>query len=639
MQRLQHANVIDVIYAKYPCVEKFINDANCIMCTTADACNFILQSPVWKNYIETTETPALKSIKERYKKSLQTYGFILPDTVVYIAELEKIGIKLASGKPLAAKYEMMLIELAKGLGITVVGRPKRKTHSKDLYNAIQQHIFEKGFKVSATSVLFFDKEVREEFKNFLGIYLQNTCYISKDDISKNENLKEMLSLESGLAGGSKAGLMNDPNMSGGYINALVLDNLAQAFPELYKDSHGKKVEYNDFSVPFASLPWSDRPVFPKYAQIFILRKEDYLVTNFISAKTGLDDKDHDVYGQLVCTSRLARSTGMGKLILLATILMAYQYKVNYVFIQAFLGVTHVQAPLYNRLGFNFNFSDKILQRKTGFFQWSLIPEKPEERGDPVLDEEYEKYLKGQYKPDMKQLKMEHLTFLQPMWLYVRGYETKYACDILLRSGFDYHTKTTGPMGQGIKGKFWDIPLRLLGIDAQDDRMETDEIIPSVPEASMRRKDDEDCKVDEDCLSDFCVANKCKPYPYNITKTSYVMRRLDDELREAGFDVKQDKYLYEMRKQAEQDLLNKAEKLRISQEDEERIRKEQDALRGWYAIIELKKKSGENVEAEKELFNKRLEEYRKLTQNERYKYIAKTLLSAGKDTIYNGLFGH
>lgn len=637
MQRLQHANVIDVIYAKYPCVEKYINDANCVMCTTSQAVDFILQSPIWKQHIEAANTPILKSIKERYKKSLQTFGFILPDTITYIAEFEKIGIKLASGKPLTAKYEMMLVELAKGLGIKVVGRPKKKTHSRDLYNAIQQQIFEKGFKVSATSVLFFDKEVREEFRNFLGIYLQNTCYISSEDISKNENLKEMLSLESGLVGGSKAGLMNDPNMSGGYIIGLVWDNLAQAFPELYRDSQGKKVEYTDFSVPLSSLHWKDRPIFPKYAQIFILRKEDYLVTNFISAKTGLAKEDFDVYGQLVCTSRLTRSTGMGKLILLATILMAYQYKVNYVFIQAFLGVTHVQAPLYNRLGFNFNFSEKILRRKTGFFQWSLINEHPEEEGDPDLDIEYEKYLKGEYKTDMKQLKLEHLTFLQPMWLYVRGYETKYACDILLRSGFDYHTKSTGSMGQTIKGKIWDLPLRLLGVNAQDDRMETDEIIPT-PEANMRRKDDEDCKVDEDCLSDFCVANKCKPYPYNITKTSYVMKRLDDDLREAGFDIKQEKYLYELRKQAEQDLIDKAEKLHVKQEEIERIRKEQDALKGWYEILLLKKKSGENVEAEKERFDRRLEEYKQLTENERYAYIAKTLLSAGWDSIYNGLFG-
>jgi hypothetical protein len=523
---------------------------------------------------------------------------------------------------------MMLVELAKGLGITVVGRPKKKSHSKDLYNAIQQQIFEKGFKVSATSVLFFDKEVREEFRNFLGIYLQNTCYISKEDIAKNPKLEEVMKLESGLMESDKVEIMNDPNISKEYIEGLVADNLSQAFPELYTDSHGKKVEYNDFSVPLSSLHWKDRPIFPKYAQIFILRKEDYLVTNFVSAKSGFGDEE-DIYGQLVCTSRLTRSTGMGKLILLATILMAYQYRVNYVFIQAFLGVTHVQAPLYNRLGFNFNFSEKILQRKTGFYQWSLVDE-------DELDKIHKDYLKGIYKPDMTQLKLKHLTFLQPMWLYVRGYETKYACDILLRSGFDYHTKSTGSMGQTIKGKIWDLPLRLLGVNAQDDRMETDEVI--VSETNMRRKDDEDCKVDEDCLSDFCVANKCKPYPYNITKTSYVMRRLDDDLREAGFDVKQDKYLYELRKQAEQDLLNRAEELRISQEEIERVRKEQDALRGWYEVLLLKQKNGEKVEAERELFNKRLEEYKKLTQSERNKYIAKTLLSVARDSIYNGLFG-
>lgn len=629
MKRLNHANVIDVIYSKYPCVEKYINDANCIMATPIDACNYILQSAIWRDHIENSNTEITNAIKERYKKSLAMYKFILPETITYISYLEKIGQKLESGKPLAKKYELMLIDMAKGLGISVVGRPKRKSQSKNLFDAIQQLIFEKGFKVTATSVLFFDKQVREEFKNFLYTYLQNTCYISKEDLSKNAKIEEIVKLESSLVDSDKVEMLNDPNISIDYIKGLVDDNLAQAFPELYQDSHGEKAEYNDFSVPLQVTPWKDRPPFPKYAQIFILRKEDYLVTNFISAKSGFDD-DHDVYGQLVCTSRLARSTGMGKLILLATILMAYQYKVNYVFIQAFLGVTHVQAPLYNRLGFNFNFSDELLKRKTAFYQWSLVEEDD-------LDKKHKEYLLKIYKPDIRQLKMRHLTFLQPMWLYVRGYETQYACDILKKSGFDYHTKSTWSMGQNIKGKIWDLPLRLLGVNAQDDKMETDEVI--VPEVSMRRKDGADCKQDEDCLSDFCATDKkCKPYPYMFNRETYAMRRLDNELRQAGFDINQDKYMYEMRKLMEDELKDKAAELQVSQEEIARIRKEQDALRAWYEVILLKKKNGEKVEEESEKFNQRLEEYRKLTQNERYKYIAKSLLSATWDSIYAGLFG-
>lgn len=629
MKRLNHANVIDVIYSKYPCVEKYINDANCIMATPIDACNYILQSAIWRDHIENSNTEITNAIKERYKKSLAMYKFILPETITYISYLEKIGQKLESGKPLAKKYELMLIDMAKGLGISVVGRPKRKSQSKNLFDAIQQLIFEKGFKVTATSVLFFDKQVREEFKNFLYTYLQNTCYISKEDLSKNAKIEEIVKLESSLVDSDKVEMLNDPNISIDYIKGLVDDNLAQAFPELYQDSHGEKAEYNDFSVPLQVTPWKDRPTFPKYAQIFILRKEDYLVTNFISAKSGFDD-DHDVYGQLVCTSRLARSTGMGKLILLATILMAYQYKVNYVFIQAFLGVTHVQAPLYNRLGFNFNFSDELLKRKTAFYQWSLVEEDD-------LDKKHKEYLLKIYKPDIRQLKIRHLTFLQPMWLYVRGYETQYACDILKKSGFDYHTKSTWSMGQNIKGKIWDLPLRLLGVNAQDDKMETDEVI--VPEVSMRRKDGADCKQDEDCLSDFCATDKkCKPYPYMFNRETYAMRRLDNELRQAGFDINQDKYMYEMRKLMEDELKDKAAELQVSQEEIARIRKEQDALRAWYEVILLKKKNGEKVEEESEKFNQRLEEYRKLTQNERYKYIAKSLLSATWDSIYAGLFG-
>lgn len=640
MQRLNHANVIDVIYSKYPCVEKYMNDANCIMATPIDACNYILQSAVWRDHIENANTPITNAIKERYKKSLEMYKFILPETITYISYLEKIGQKLESGKPLAKKYELMLIDMAKGLGISVVGRPKRKSQSKSLFDAIQQLIFEKGFKVTATSVLFFDEQVREEFKNFLSVYLQNTCYISKEDLSKNTKIEEIVKLESSLEKvvddegnevvPAKVMMLNNPNIDSAYITELVKDNLSQAFPELYEDSHGEKAEYNDFSVPLGTVSWKDRPTFPKYAQIFILRKEDYLVTNFISAKSGFDD-DHDVYGQLVCTSRLARSTGMGKLILLATILMAYQYKVNYVFIQAFLGVTHVQAPLYNRLGFNFNFSNELLKRKTAFYQWETTIDEKE------FDKTYKDFLAGRYKPNMRQLKIHHLTFLQPMWLYVRGYETQYACDILKKSGFDYHTKSTWSMGQNLKGKIWDLPLRLLGVNAQDDKMETDEVI--VPEVSMRRQDGADCKQDEDCLSDFCASDKkCKPYPYMFNRETYTMRRLDNELRQAGFDINQDKYLYEMRKLAEDELKDKAAELQIEQEDVTRIRKEQDALRAWYEVIQLKKKNGEKVEEESEKFNQRLEEYRKLTQNDRYKYIAKSLLSAGWDSIYAGLFG-
>jgi len=635
-QELRYANVIDVIYNKYPCVRESVDSAGTILATTAEACELVLRSAMWKNYLEKKGTKQTNALWKKYGATISQFGAIIPDTAEYLSRIGMVFNKFdQTGNATAeitADDKNAVLDMARSMKIAMRGSTRRIQPKQifSLLNKINEVLGDKGFAVSAVTMLAVDPVLKETFRQFLHEYLQNTCYLAKEDIKMREDIKELMRLA------REEDIFANMNISPDYINSLIDDNLAQAFPNLYKDSHGKflDVPVGADLVPDGPVLWENRPEFPMYAMIWILRKSDYLVTNFISARQGFDTvrdvPDYDVYGQLICSNRNIRSGGMGKLLLVTTILMAYQYKVNYIFIQAFQGVTGVQAPLYNRMGFNFYFSDEVLTRKTGFYQWSLVDE-------DKLEKLHEQYLSKKLDKSHMPSKFQHLTFLQPMWLYVRGYETQYACDILEKSGFDYHTKSTGAMGQGVKKWVWDMPKRLLGY-GQDLPKETQEAERIVEEFS-RQADGADCKRDDECLSDYCLAGSCKPYPYETgMKKPAILKQLEAELRKKGIDTRADEALYKKRRIREQELLDEAAADEAIQEEIVHVKEEQDSLRAWYELVALKQKEGQLSAEEEKAFAKRLAEYKSKTSTGRYKQIAGLLLKGITDPIYEKLFG-
>jgi hypothetical protein len=629
-------NVIDVIYKKYRCVEEEVNKADVILTTTYNACELILRSPIWKQYIEKNNSPDTNKIWKQYSDSFTKYGAIIPDSTLFLARVGVVSEKIKTNSPLSEEDINAVIALAKTLNIKLLGKRKPTPQQlAALLNKIDETIQTTGMRSSTVTILSIDPLVRSVFRTFLKFYLSNTCYLSRDDINIREQFKEAMRLY------GENDVFGNMTIGDGYISDLVDDNLAETFPDLYKNSENKKSDsqLGEDLVPLDSTLWENRPEFPKYAMIWILRKSDLLVTNFIAARRGFDTvkgtPDRDVYGQLICSNRNIRSSGLGKLLLISTILMAYQYKVNYIFIQAFQGITGVQAPLYNRMGFNFYFDEELLKRKTAFYQWSMVDESD-------LDSAHEKYLNKTLDKSKYPNKFQHLSYLQPMFLYVRGYETQYACDCLVKSGYDYHTRSSGSMGKGIKKWMWDIPTRLAGYGTKSGK-ETQEILETADQDD-RLPDGSECKEDRNCLSDYCVAGRCTPYPYGeVRRDKYIppkntfMRDFDRTLKKRGLNPQQDKEYTEARNERELELLAMAEENHLKKEEIRKIREEQDALRAWYDLLSLKAQDEKVSKAEEEAFLKRLKEYQALTKTQKYKEIAKYLLRGISDPITKKLF--
>lgn len=609
-------NVINVIYNNYPCVGKFVDDNGVILATTVEACELILRSKRWIDYLREINSPLIKN--KEYKDSIQKYDAIIPTDVEFLSTIHIIEDKLTQHKYINTDDKNAVIELARSLGIAMKGSIRRLKDDtiKSLLQRIKKEIVIKGFKVSAVTMLHKDADIRDTFRKFLHTYLAQTCYMYPEDIKMNENYKEIIRLT------GEQDIFSDMNIGPGYINALIDDNLAISFPGLYKNSEGKvvKVDIGDDLVSYKTVEWDKRPEFPKYAMIWVLRKSDYLVTNFISAKRGFDTRegvpDRDVYGQLICSNRSIRSTGMGKLLLVATILMAYQYKVNYVFIQAFQGVLGPQSPLYNRMGFNFDFSEELLCRKTAFYQWSLLDE-----NEVDLDKLHQKYieerpsrsvLRNILDTEFLSKKAKHLTFLQPMWLNVKEYDTRYACNLLITSGFDYHTKTVGPMGRS--RSWFDIPLRALGLGGAT--TDSDSTPPPIPMDEERRRDGEHCNEDSQCLSDFCVVNRCTPYPYEIEESS-TLRAIDSELSRKGHNVKEFAQQFKQRRELEMKLLadidDKIEKAKTKEEIA-------TAEKHLTELINTQKRHAKLSPQQEAEFSKRLQEYKQLGTKDKLKKI-------------------
>jgi len=722
MDNLRYDNVIDVIYQKYPCIKKYVDDNNKILATTKDACELILRSPIWKNYLLTSTDPSVRNIATKYSESIKNFDMIVPNSMILIGEINRIYAKFDKNgnpnSPITGKEKQNIIEMAKSMNIKM-RRTLRVTDNKKIFqliSKIMQEINTKGFKSSAVSILNIDKDVRDVFQKFLHENLTDMCYIPKKESQIDPTVKEVAGYFAG------ENILGNMNLSEGYIRHLINDNLAIAFPGIYEDSDEKMFdELGSDLVPSTYVLWEERPLFPKYAMLWLLSQGDYLVEGFVAAKEGLNTitniPDYDVYGQLICTRREISgdgnksSGGAGKLLLIATILMGYQYKVNYIFIQAFQGVLGVQAPLYNRLGFNLKFNNELLKRKTAFYQWSGEEKKLDELHKEFLEQVKEQVKKGTISSTIESIQKSGLSgvtdrlvgtfrrkiLLQPMWLYLRGYETQYACNLLLESGFDYQKKTIGYMGTSLL-KWASLGARTLGwenVPVHETQEKPSEFVPSrtltgiiydtfnpknmlkdikkiesQKSKSERRRDGADCKKDEDCLSDYCFEGSCKPYPYEQTSEAEVSMdpeydistnpEYQDILRELALRPeyveseyakrkRQEQYMTEsIRRQKEKQSIMEMELLTQKDEESNRKKKEKQiqlqekAILNLAELIKLKEKEGKEFEKEEEEFQKRLKALKDMSDERRFDELTNKILYifgvVAPKALYNKMFG-
>jgi hypothetical protein len=653
-------SIINAIYKKYPCVEEFLDKDGLSLATMKEACEMFLRGKLWRKYVEDKASDKKEEghretarLWKDYHASFEKNGFILSPLGEYLGLINKIR------KPIDRKYNPMIRDMGSLLKI----KGSTSVPIETLYDKIMDRISSPDFTYEprATDILHESQTVRTVFRFFMIDMFLNLCYLRKEDTQMRQEFADAINIFY-VKKLDDSPIIN-MNIGEGYIQHIVDDNLAMAFPGLYRDSHnqfykGVEPKFN----PAIEVPWDQKPEFPKSAIMCIIRKSDGLLVNFVAAVKGYNTKpdvdDRDVYGQLVCTNVEYRAGGIGKISLVATILMAKQFRVNYVFIQAFQGIMAVQAPLYNRIGFELYFPHEILLRKTAFNQWANIEE-------PELTKEHAKYVAGEYdlsliksfkktmedvgnvvksdeirkkgfgelfknvlsklKPDEKTIdflkrKFTHLAQLHPMWINIKDYDTQYVCDILNVSGFDYHTKTIGPMG---KGGLFDKVARVSGyIGFKGKPVDHEEF-----KVREKQPDNGSCVVDDDCLSDFCVQGSCRPYPYNNWKDLVLKDHKKEILRlKKAVNVKEkenrtflDRLDADLKKKgiADDDRIKKdmatARRWMIkeegyNEEDVRAIEKEQESLRAWANLL-IKKQADEKAhEEEIKLFTDRVKKY-------------------------------
>lgn len=616
-------NVIEVIYQKYPCVKEAIVKSGCEMLNMRDTCQLLLGSKAWKHYLQTT--PDHQKFYEEHKSDLETFGRIIPTTLkgVQIALLLKKAKDEGKIKPLSVEEKKVMARTAKIFQIKGMD-PRRIANIERLYETIID-IVGKGFKPKTYDIFVEDPKTAVVFQQFLTLYLQNTCYLPKTDTSFNENISKGAFIGYSMKYDPEGYPLFDQNIGGEYIQDIVSENFKQAFPEIYKNNPEPFVY-----VSSRDVPWENKPEFPPSTILFLVQKETFIITNFICAKRGPSgpNPERDVYGQLICSNKNIRSSGLGKLLLVSTILMAKQFKVNYIFIQAFQGVAGVQTPLYNRIGFNLHFSNEILKRRTGFHQWNVTD------SEEKTEELYTHYLQTGKLPENVGCKFHHVLFLKPMWLNVPSYDTRYVCDIIEKPGFDYQTKKVGTMGPYTK--FLSIPKRMLGYEIPQDKPVPEYVHPKVTRI-FRKRDYEKCESDEDCLSDNCRGGRCIPYNYDETKQPQILADLDEQLKKKG--IVEDPEYYKAKQEAWFNLLAKQDELKLKTKDLENLKNLQRYLEEWDDILERKRLDNKLVEEERVAFMKLYREYKNATKKDRFSAIATFLLKGVKESLAKTLRGH
>jgi hypothetical protein len=172
----------------------------------------------------------------------------------------------------------------------------------------------------------------------------------------------------------------------------------------------------------------------------VSKVEPYNIVSFIAAEKG---KDNDVHGELVCTDPQAES-GLGKLQLAATLLAAKDSGVEFVFIQAISGLFGVQAALYGRFGFETEFPEKLLKRRTAMEQY--IGVRIEKSTLAIWHEQYAKkktFINWLLSSPSRT--MAAITLI-PMWIYAPTINPLCIKNMLEKSGWD--CREGEPMGVG-----------------------------------------------------------------------------------------------------------------------------------------------------------------------------------------------
>jgi hypothetical protein len=281
----------------------------------------------------------------------------------------------------------------------------------------------------------------------------------------------------------------------------------------------------------------------------------YPVQSFIAAEKGIND---DVHGQLVCSAPDAPQ-GLAKLLFSTTLLAAKDAGVNFIFLQAVSGLFGVQASLYSRFGFEFNFSPALLKRETALDQYIGASESLELLGSRMRT-------KGRYHGTVgelpNRLAVWHQRYatnkswinwaassltrigisvtLTPMWLYAPLVSSACIQNMLSKKGWDCREGSAGGAGGlGNKGdtrSWYGMIQRIAGLEPSHEKVASKYFDPNNKENPIstveysqssssssssskpvllagkmdteKRHDGSFCVYNDDCLSDLCHNSTC-----------------------------------------------------------------------------------------------------------------------------------
>jgi hypothetical protein len=560
-------NLVSVIYEKYPCIEQIARKNNLVLATFSDAVVYLLKSFPWKQFLM-AKLPA----DSPYREDLRQYGFIMPELSKSLSRIPAIIEKMKTlhspifSNKFTPEETIDINVMAKFWGIKGIQMPRRSARraprpikvDRIVLNFLQKFETTASYQPSIAGVLHDNRNIRGLFREFLHMYFVQLC----DPIritGFQQRIADAVRIWSGAS--------EEPTkaVGAGYITDIVDDNLAETFPKLYLDNEEKRRNPGPSpSFPLQGfLPWDNRPLFPQSGMVLILSQDTRELLSFVAAARGQDTNpgtpDYDVHGQLVCSSSRARGGGVAKLIMLSTVLMLKEYRVNYIFIQAMLGVIEVQGSLYSRIGFNMYFSNELIHRKTAFMEYGgtmgvLAP--PRRPGGPQVpmpfSELWVKFLrKDPYvlsQINSREQQMARTLSLKPMWLNVRYYDNNIqsVCSILTVKGYDYHKSRPTDLRSTV-GKLFNIGARMAGFRERGVRGVIDpelagaraEPIHEEEMPDARQPDGSECKSDNECLSDNCYGNRCLPYDFSREPPSFVaghaeemaQRRIDEGVRQ------------------------------------------------------------------------------------------------------------
>jgi hypothetical protein len=173
--------------------------------------------------------------------------------------------------------------------------------------------------------------------------------------------------------------------------------------------------------------------------ICLVNKDDNKILSFVSAESE-PEKSNDIIGELICTSQ--GTSGLGKLQMASTILLARDSNVAFVFIQAIEGYMGVQAGLYSKLGFESDFKNypEIIEREFAIRELTQLKYEYLRQGGGVFKN-----------PHVISAKTMQAIGLLPMWIYAPSINTKCMENIIKKTGWDCRVGDYG--GEGGQSKY------------------------------------------------------------------------------------------------------------------------------------------------------------------------------------------